>query len=87
MGLSRLLLSPVYRLSRAAFQNSLCATTGKRRLDSSNSFYNWKRGLMPSEEMTEMDGVVRSFVVLFEDEHLSTAVHPANLLGLATFTC
>lgn len=86
MGLSRLLLSPVYPLSRAAVQNSLCATTGKRRLDSSNSFYNWKRGLMPSEEMTEMDGVVRSFVVLFEDEHLST-VHPANLLGLVTFTC
>lgn len=37
--------------------------------------------------MTEMDGMVRSFVVLFEDEHLSTAMHPANLLGLATFTC
>lgn len=84
MGLSRLLLSPVYPLSRAAVQNSLCATTRKRRLDGSNSFYNW---LMPSEEMTEMDGVVRSFVVLFEDECLSTAVHPANLLVLATFTC
>lgn len=37
--------------------------------------------MMPSEEMTVMDNMVRSFVRLFEDEWLSSVVSPADLFG------